>query len=110
MELEIDLDNMDIEKKWEFYELAYLSIEDSYENLEDEALICEIEDDTEESDEHTDSSFMFLSKDQWFDFLEDAKKFFITVEEFEKCAAIAVIQSKIQIPNILESLIISKNK
>lgn len=109
MELEIDLENMDIEKKWEFYELAYLSIEESYNDLEDEALICEIEDDTEESDEHANSSYIFLSKDQWFDFLEDAKKFFITVEEFDTCAAIAVLQSKIRIPNILESLIISKN-
>lgn len=110
MELEIDLDNMDIDKKWEFYELAYLSIEQSYNDLEDEALICEIEDDTEESDEQPNSSYMFLSKDQWYDFLEDAKNFFISVEEFETCAAIAVLQSKIHIPNILESLIISKNK
>jgi hypothetical protein len=98
--IEIDLEHLDEDSKWEFYELAFESIKYSYNQNQDEALICEIEDENNPDE----SEFLFLDKTQWFDFCESCKEFFTEQEEYEYCAEIVKFQQKLLIPNIIESL------
>lgn len=65
MNEDINIDEMfTYEEKYEFYELAFLSIKQSFDENLSEAIICQLEEPAEESDEVDDSFYIFLDNTQ----------------------------------------------
>lgn len=102
--MEFDFSILDEDEKYEFFALAFESINLSYEEGLTEALICEFNEISDEADEVDDNYYVFLPINEWYSFLESTKSFFIDLQEYELCNEIVNLQKKILSSDLIKKI------